>query len=173
MHYSKGYDPVKAHEYYMRTRRLKGRKKGASILNTARTVDRKTRNKARIASGKKAVTNFLNKVTGKKQTPPPHASTHYAKPKPNSAHNLAEDIKRRTKGNARLEYGKRAVVKYTKKGAQAAYEYGKKGAQAAYQYGKKYGPKAAKAASRYAKKEAAYIRSEARRRSKTQADRWK
>lgn len=38
-HYaSKYYDPVKAHEYYMRTRQLKGRKKGKKLTEKQRTA---------------------------------------------------------------------------------------------------------------------------------------
>jgi len=43
MHASAPYDPKKAHEYYLRTRKLKGRKKGASQpLATARVGTTKT-----------------------------------------------------------------------------------------------------------------------------------
>lgn len=35
-HFSAGYDPVKAREYYLRTRKLKGRKKGSSTAPSGR-----------------------------------------------------------------------------------------------------------------------------------------
>ena len=44
------YDPVKAHEYYMRTRKLKGRKAAASVADTLRTSGEKppTSNSAQL-----------------------------------------------------------------------------------------------------------------------------
>ena len=43
------YDPVKAHQYYLRTRKLKGRKRGTAIVapSTRQPAQQPTRNRAR------------------------------------------------------------------------------------------------------------------------------
>lgn len=48
--YSKNYDPQKAHEYYMKHRKLKGRKKKGS---TVKTLNKKARHKASSSKKKK------------------------------------------------------------------------------------------------------------------------
>lgn len=52
MHGRTPYDPVKAHEYYMRTRKLKGRKKAAAVVPTQWTTPWANRFAVKTSSGK-------------------------------------------------------------------------------------------------------------------------
>jgi hypothetical protein len=72
------YDPVKAHEYYMRTRKLKGRKKGKGKLSSAqRAIKKLAKSKLReqrkqaLQAARDAVKAHREKIKAdlKKQTP--------------------------------------------------------------------------------------------------------
>lgn len=58
MHGTTPYDPVKAHEYYMRTRELKGRRKGQQVMPSGATG----RNRAGMPTYFKRTTTFTVKL---------------------------------------------------------------------------------------------------------------